>query len=256
MTTTTADIGNRALQLIGTRTTVSAAELLAGSTNEALQINIALTPIQNWCSGLANWNFARKTAALTLALGPPPLNPGTWAAGTYPAPPWLYEFTLPSDFIRAIYITNMDAATTAGYLGEPKRFQLGTDTIASVQQEVLLTNESKPILIYTSNVANPTLWPWYFERLMVIALAQALTMPLTHDKRLSEELSITLEQQVSISTQINAAEGLLINDITPEWIQALGINYPYYRINREQILNSPSRMQLIKQRQGQAGGGQ
>jgi hypothetical protein len=254
MTVTTADIGNRALQLIGTRTTVSAAELIAGNTNEALQINIALTPIENWCYGLANWNFARKTVALTKVLGPPPANPASWISGTYPSPPWLYEYTLPADFIRAIYLTNIDAASTQGFLGEPKRFQLGTDTIASVQQEVLLTNEVSALLIYTSSITDPTLWPWYFERLMVMALAQALCMPLAQDRRLFEELSISLEQQISISTQVNAAEGLLINDITPEWIQALGINYPYYRMNREQILNSPSRMQLMKQRQGQQGG--
>ena len=257
MTVTTADIGNRALQLIGTRTTVSAAELVAGNTNEALQINIAYTPIQNWCYGLANWNFARKTAALASLAGPPPTSPGPWITGTYPSPPWLYEYALPADFIRAIYITNTASALTgAGYQGEPKRFQLGTDTFAATQQEVLLANEASVILIYTSSVTNPTLWPWYFERLMVLALAQTLCMPLAQDRRLFEELSISLEQQISISTQINSAEGLIINDITPEWIQASGINYPYYRINHEQILNSPSRLQLMKQRQNQGGGNQ
>lgn len=226
--TTTTDIGNRALQLVGTRTTMAS---LVEQSNEAQQINLVFTAIQNWCSGLANWNFARNTAGLTLLKGPA-VGP-TWSS-TYPSPGWNYEFALPSDFVRAIYLTNSTVNAGANpqvFLGEPRRFVLAVDTVATVQQEVLLTNESVAILIYTAFIANPTLWPWYFERLMVIALAQTVCMALTGDKKLFSELSTMLEQQISVSTQINLAEGLIIGDTTPEWIQALGINYPFRRID-------------------------
>lgn len=235
--TTTTDIGNRALQLVGTRTTMAS---LTESSNEALQINLVFAAIQNWCSGLANWNFARNTAGLTLLKGPA-VGP-TWS-NTYPSPGWNYEYALPSDFIRAIYLTNTaintNSAQPATFVGEPRRFVLAVDTVAAVQQEVLLTNESVAILIYTAFIANPTLWPWYFERLMVIALAQTVCMALTGDKKLFGELSTMLEQQINISTQINIAEGLIVGDTTPEWIQALGINYPYRRIDSRSPPQSP-----------------
>lgn len=225
MTVSTTDIGNRALQLLGTRTNIAS---LGELSNEAAQISLALVPVQNWCFGLANWNFARKTAALSLAKGPPPSPPGTWST-TYPSPPWLYEYTLPADFIRAMYITNSAAADNAGWTGDPRRFVIGTDTVSAVVQQVLLTNDPAAILIYTASIADPTLWPWYFERLAVYALAATISAALTGDKKLHEELSAMLEQQISIATQSNTAEGLVIEDTTPEWLQALGINYPYRR---------------------------
>lgn len=227
MATSTTDIGNRALQLLGTRTTMAS---LTESSNEAQQVSIAFVPIQNWCSGLANWNFARSIAVLSMlkSTGTPS---GAWSS-TKPAPPWLFEYSLPSDFVRALYVTNSTIKPdNTAYLGEPQRFVLAVDTISTVQQEVLLTNQSAAILIYTAFVANPTVWPWYFERLMVTALATTLCMPLTGNLKLLTELSADLEQHINISIQANLAEGLQVQDNTPEWIQASGINYPYRRFS-------------------------
>jgi hypothetical protein len=227
--TTTTDIGNRALQLLGTRTTMAS---LVEQSNEATQINLCFIPIQSWCSGLANWNFARNTAVLTSlkAAGSPP-----WT-GLYPSPGWNYEYALPADFVRAIYLTNgttnTGTASAVAFIGEPRRFALAVDTIASVQQEVLLTNEFPiAILIYTAFITNPTAWPWYFERLMVLALAKTVCLALTGDKKLLAELGQDLEQQISVAIQANTIEGLMIPDATPEWIQALGINYPFRRLD-------------------------
>lgn len=230
--TTLVDIANRALQLLGTRSIVAS---LGEQSNEAVQMNLCLTPIQNWCFGLANWNFARTTAALTIAKGPPPTGPGNWST-TYPPPPWLYEYTLPTNFIRALYMTNnatanLTASAAPGWVGDPKRFAIASDTVTGVQQPVLLTNESVCYLIYTAFVTDPTQWPWYFERLVVDALAVTVCMALTGNQKLLMELAQTLEQQINISTQANAVEGLIIADTTPEWNQALGINFPYRRVD-------------------------
>lgn len=232
--TTTTDIGNRALQLVGTRTTMTS---LAELSNEAIQVNLAFVAIQNWCSGLANWNFARNTVGLSVAKTAPGASPPTWS-NIYPPPPWAFEYTLPADYVRAIYVTNSAAATASGYLGEPQRFAMGLDTISSTEQTVLYTNQAGALLIYTAFVTNPTAWPWHFERLMVLALAVTICMPLTGDKKLLEELSAKLEQQINIATQINTIEGLMIPDTTPEWIQALGINYPFRRLD-SRVLNQP-----------------
>jgi hypothetical protein len=69
---------------------------------------------------------------------------------------------------------------------------------------------------------------------MVIALAHTTCYALTGNMKLLEELTQMLEQQISIAMQSNLAEGLMIEDTTPEWIQALGINYPYRRFGTPQ----------------------
>lgn len=239
--TTLVDIANRSLVMIGLQKKISS---LTQDSAEAQTINAIITPIENWCFGLANWNFARRSSTLSNLKGPPPSNPSTWST-TYPSPPWLYEFSLPTDFIRALYITNSDPSTAnPGYLGEPKRFVIANDTISAVEQIVLLTNQSAPVLVYTAFITDPTIWPWYFERLAVIALAQGISMSLVPNLNLLEELTQTLEQQISIASQINMIEGLQIPDTTPEWIQALGINYPYRRVDgkvdSQQLLAGPA----------------
>lgn len=225
---TTTDIGNRALQLLGTRTSMVS---LTEASNEATQVNIAMGPVTDWVHGLANWNFARKVGGYAPSKGPPPPGPGAWS-NAYAPPPWLYEYTIPTDFIRAIYVTNNDynAANTA-WLGEPKRFAMGVDTVTGTQEEVILTNVNPMILVYTARITDPTFWPWYFERLAVAALASTMCMALTGDKKLFEELAGLTEQYISVATQMNGLEGLMIDDNTPEWIQALGINYPYRRLD-------------------------
>lgn len=227
MTTSITDVANMALVTIGKQKQISA---LTQDSAEAKVINTIITLVQSWCFGLTNWNFARNTAVLSLTKGPPGASPPSWSS-TYPSPPWLYEYLLPTDFIRALYVTNSGAAATAGYLGEPQRFALGVDTISATQQEVLFTNQPGSILIYTSFITNPTIWPWYFLQLAVLALAQAICMSLTGNLNLFQEISQALEQQIYIATQANVAEGLIIQDTTPEWIQALGINYPYRRLD-------------------------
>jgi hypothetical protein len=233
MTVTTVDIANRALVLIGLSKKLSS---LTQDSAEAQAINTVITPILKWCFGIANWNFARTTAALTSSKGPPGTNPGNWTTAE-PSPPWLYEYTLPADFIRAIYVTNFSSAATGpGWAGEPQRFVIANDGSAPV----LLTNQATAALIYTANVSDPTNWPWYFERLAVIAVAHGVATTLTRNFQLTDNIAGMLEQQISIGTQINQIEGLTIGDNTPEWIQALGINYPYSRINTaDQVTASP-----------------
>jgi len=223
MTTTDVDITNRALQLIGTRTTVAS---MAEVSTEAIQANLVYNAVRDWCFGISNWNFARKVATLVVAksLTPPP---GTWTS-TAPQPPWLYEYKLPTDFIRAVYLTNSASADNK-YSGEPQRFSFGNDTISAIQQQVILTNATPAILVYTSQVTDPTLWPWYFERVVVSTLAWTLSNTLSGDKDLVTYLDGVATRFITIADLKNREEPLAIDDTTPEWIQALGINYPYRR---------------------------
>lgn len=220
--TTETDITNRALQLIGTRTTVTS---LAESSNEASQANLVFAAVRDWCLGVTNWNFARQTALLTL-LNSRPLPPVVPWNGTV-SPPWLYEYQYPTDGLKIQYVTNseVNSAITA-WVGEPKRFVVAYDINGAILKQVILTNETNAIAVYTARIIDPTKWPWMFERFMVSALAWTLAPALTSDKEVISSLDATMMRFLSIGLQANLEEGLSIGDTTPEWIQTLGINYP------------------------------
>ena len=61
----------------------------------------------------------------------------------------------------------------------------------------------------------------------------------------SAPLAITAVSGAELQTAgINTIEGLMVPDSTPEWIQALGVNYPYRRIDgtvSQQSAQAPSR---------------
>ncbi len=107
--TSVTDIVNRSLQTIGTRTTVTDAELANNSTNEAIQANLVYTNLRDDLLRLAPWDCAFKTANLTYISSVPgtPENtsPATtlWTPGQ-PAPPWAYEYQYPVDCLRAVAI--------------------------------------------------------------------------------------------------------------------------------------------------------
>jgi hypothetical protein len=102
-------IVNRALQSFGSRTTVTAAELAAGSTNEAIQANLILQPYRQKLLRMAPWDCAFNYANLSYITSAPgtPENqsPGLvrWQKGI-PAPPWNYEYCYPIDCLRACWI--------------------------------------------------------------------------------------------------------------------------------------------------------
>lgn len=221
-----AAVVNRALQLIGTRTTVTASELTGNTTNEAIQANLVYDQILAWCLGLFNWSFARKTAALTLLK----TSSGTpiWTIPAQPSPPWEFEYQAPTDMIMPRWITDT-AAVSNVYLGNAARFQMGYNLVSAVDRQVILTNVSSAVLVYTALIPLSTFWPWYFERLMSLALAESLCMALTGDKALTEGLYKKMMQQITIAEHANRAQGLIFDDATPEWVTAIGVNSPLER---------------------------
>lgn len=145
--TTDVDIVNRALQVIGTRTTVSTSELANGSSNEAIQANLIRETMRDSLLRMAPWDCGLKTANLNYITSVPgtPENTSSaltlWAPGI-PAPPWAYEYQYPVDCLRAVNIIPSNAtgfsgtppitpAVTGGasafWRGPPVRFKVQTD---------------------------------------------------------------------------------------------------------------------------------
>lgn len=104
--TTEADIVNRALQVIGTRTTVTVGELSANSTNEAIQVNLILAKYRDQLLRMAPWNCGmayKNLVYITSQPGTPENGSPVTSLWTPGQPPmgWAYEYLYPDDCLRA-----------------------------------------------------------------------------------------------------------------------------------------------------------
>jgi len=149
--TTEVDIVNRALQIIGTRTTVAS---LTEQSNEAIQANIILEPLRDALLRMAPWNCATIFNNLVLITATPgtPENPTTGPTTTWlpgiPPPPWAYEYQYPVDCLRPIYIipqfttgfasgipitTAVTGGAPAFWLGPPQKYKVAVDFFFCVE---------------------------------------------------------------------------------------------------------------------------
>lgn len=137
---------NLALQTFGNRTVITAAQLAAGSNNEAKQANLTFANTRDSLLRLAPWDCGMKTANLTYITSipgtPENTSPATslWQPGQ-PRPPWAYEYQYPVDCLRACWIipatqtgftgvpitTAVTGSAPSTWNGAPIRFKVGTD---------------------------------------------------------------------------------------------------------------------------------
>lgn len=118
--TANVDVVNRALQIIGTRTTITATQLANSSNNEAKQANLVLTELRDQLLRMAPWDCGLNTANLVYITSVPGTPENTslpttlWAKGQ-PPPPWAYEYQYPVDCLRACWvIPAMQTGTQGG----------------------------------------------------------------------------------------------------------------------------------------------
>lgn len=146
------DIGNRALQALGTRTTMSQTEFMNQTSNEAIQLQLIMTPSRRALLRMAPWNCGIKTANLVYVTSSPGTPENTTAVTTLwqpgqPPPPWTYEYQYPADCLRACSIISatqtgyaggipITTAVTGGapqtWLGPPSTYKVWTDTFVPV----------------------------------------------------------------------------------------------------------------------------
>lgn len=164
--TTETDIVNRALQTLGTRTTVTDVELATESSNEAIQANLILTQFRDDLLRMAPWDCAYNYANLTYITSAPgtPENtsPATmlWQKGQ-PPPPWAYEYQYPVDCLRAQMIVPSNqtgfsggvpitTAVTGGgaafWSGPPVRFNINIDQFYPVTAAAVVAGGSNYVV--------------------------------------------------------------------------------------------------------------
>lgn len=150
--TTDVDIVNRALQSIGSRTTVTATELANETSNEAIQANLVLNQLRDETLRMAPWNCAQAFVSLSYITSTPgtpenvALGTSLWEPGQ-PPPPWAYEYQYPVDCLRPLYVAPqfqsgfqgaipITTAVTGGaasfWQGPPVKFKVATDLFYSI----------------------------------------------------------------------------------------------------------------------------
>lgn len=122
--TTLTDVVNIGLQYLGTRTTITDANLANNDKNEAIQANLILTRLRDQTLRMAPWNCALNTANLTYITSipgtPENMSPATslWAKGQ-PPPPWSYMYQYPVDCLRPCWLI---PAQQTGFVGSTTSF--------------------------------------------------------------------------------------------------------------------------------------
>ncbi|MGO9375650.1 MAG: hypothetical protein ACLQBD_26670 [Syntrophobacteraceae bacterium] len=253
------DICNRALSVIGTRSTIAS---MTESTPEAQACTTHFEAVTRATLRLAPWSFARAVlpGALLAAAPGTPENPN----GTAPLPlvpisaanpagstpnqivGWQYEYAWPQNCVRLRQVkypfnTSQVCGSAplwpgvvqappflSGFMGTENRvpYQICLDADASGNQiKVILTNIEGALIIYTALVDNPNLWDDEFSEAMVFLLASHLVGALIGDKQMDKAL---YEKAVNAATTARAVDGNeqpVSPSHTPDWIKVRGY-YP------------------------------
>jgi len=142
--TTEVDVVNRALQAIGSQSTITS---LTESSNEAIQASLVIDQLRDDLLRMAPWDCCTNYANLTYITSVPG-TPENTSAGTtlwqkgIPAPPWAYEYQYPVDCLRAQFVipqfqtgfsggipitTAVTGGAPAWWQGPPAKFKVSID---------------------------------------------------------------------------------------------------------------------------------
>lgn len=200
MTTSTVDLYNMALDLIGARSNVSSP---AEQSREAEACNRWFPNIRDQVLASAPWNEATKMARLAqLAVH----DDDTWLQGE-PRPDQLYAFSLPADLLRPQYVS--------GY---------GTFSIQSygAENRALMTNGTSPILIYTFRQTQVGMWGPELQMAIMHGLAARLCIPLTGKTSRAKLLIEQANDVILAARETSANTNNERFESTPDWIAARG----------------------------------
>lgn len=228
------NILNRALLAIGSQAQISSLNEGSAQANAASTL---YTPTFEQLARSAPWNCLRNQVTLTLiaaATGTPENPDGI----TLPLPPvpWLYSYALPSDCLQMRFIVPSFPALSGttvpifsvntsaqnwlpGNRNIPFAVAYSTDSNNN-PLNIILTNQSQAIAVYTVNQPNPQIWDSLFQGAMVASLAAyfvpalSLNMPLMNIQiKLAEEMI----QQARVR---DGNEGVTSMDHVPDFIRA------------------------------------
>jgi hypothetical protein len=166
---------------------------LADATAQAQYCTLFYTQTVAELQAEFDWQFCRKQVNLT--------------SGTVPLTGYSIQYALPTDFIRAIRLGNIDASEN-----------FGTWEIVGTN---LHTNLTSPVALdYIANITTTTSFPAIFTELLSIKLAAVLAMPLTGSKdlfnQLAEVYGATLQKPAFLHATERVGRQRTTNSITTQ----------------------------------------
>jgi hypothetical protein len=230
-------LSNVALLSIGARATVSS---LTEGSPESNACSVFIPIVFGNLARAAWWNCLRKQTQLTLlkAAATTPENPnGT----TLPIPPspWLYSYAVPSDSIKIRSIIpnlNTTSTTTSASTGIQSSptwvpgsgeipFAVAYDVDSSGNPlQVILTNLSQAMVIYTVNQQNPIIWDVAFQTAFCAQLASYLVPALSMNIQLASMKQKEAQAIIDQARIDDGNEGYTTQDHIPDWLLARGYN--------------------------------
>lgn len=235
--TSSVDVTNRALQAIGTRSTIAS---MSEGSNESNNASLCYATTRQELIRSAPWNFATATATLALLKSAPgtvetPSFPaaGVWSTA-YPPPGWSYEYAYPADCLRARKVVGNYMPVQTGSVPlfpfantsplpfwelPGQRFQVTTDLdVNNNPMSCILANIDQAILCYLRDIAIEDIWDPLFTDAMVQALAGKLALALTGDKGLAERRFKLADESIMTARAASGNEGVTVIDHTPDWL--------------------------------------
>lgn len=232
------DCANRALSLIGTRSTISA---LNESSNEARAVNLWYNQVRDRLLRGMSWGFATRYVALGLlktargVTGNPNAADGIWHPDDEPPRPWLYEYTYPSDCLRLFMIQGQNPegqapspvpifasglGQFAGSTDLVRVYQKATDVINNANTTVLLTNAKQAIAQYVMRVTDENRWDPLFCKAFEYALAACVAMSLSIKPGLTRTMAELAAAAMTEAAVEDGNEQINIYDVPTDWIMA------------------------------------
>lgn len=133
-----------------------------------------------------------------------------WAEGD-PTPPWRYVYGLPSNYIRARYLTTYAKFEMTSFSGAP----------------ALQCDEQKAILVYTRDEENITLWEEDLKMAVIYGLASHIGAELTGSRYIIERNIANTDQLIGVARANFMNENSMTLETVPPWISERGfINAP------------------------------
>ncbi len=253
------DICNRALSVIGTRSSIAS---MVEASPEARACTLHFEASCRAMLRLAPWSFARATVqgALLAAAPGTPENPNGTAPlplvpinaanlpGTTPAQivSWQYEYAWPQDCVRLRQVKYpFDQPQNAGTVAQlwpgvvnasalfpgmggmsmesraPYRIAMDKDASGN-RIKVILSNIQNALIVYTCLVDNSELWDDEFSEAFVYALASHLVGALIGDKQMDRDLWAKAQALATQARAVDGNEQPLSPNHTPDWIRARG----------------------------------
>lgn len=231
-TGTVLNLCNRALLSVGAQSQISS---LNEGSSQANAASTLYTPTFEQLARSAPWNCLRKQATLTLyaAADGTPENPD----GDDPLPPvpWLYSYLLPADCLQVrflvpslpstsgsvpIFSVDTSAPVWLPHQGQiPYAVAYETDSTGN-PMNVVLTNQSQAIAVYTVNQPNPQLWDSLLQGAMVASLAAYFVPALSlHMPLMNMQIKLA-ESMIEQARTRDGNEGVTSMDHRPDWIRA------------------------------------